>query len=90
MATSNVTVYRENPVVMGDALEFPKNSYPFFMKDTFVDFRRVYSVTLSKLRRHGLTVVGTLSQADVRRCEEVARTAMQLLNRSKRLLGLLK
>jgi hypothetical protein len=89
MATSQVTLYRENPVLMGDALEFPRDSYPFFTKDTIVNFREVYAAPLSKLKQHGLRVEGTLSAVDVARCEEAARTAMQLLNKSKRRLGLL-
>lgn len=89
MATSQVTIYRENPNLMGDALEFPKGSYPFFTKDTVVNFREVYVVPFAKLRRHKLELVGALSKADVARCEAVAGKAIQLLNRSKRMLGLL-
>jgi hypothetical protein len=89
MATSNVAKYRENPVLMGDVAFFAKNSYPFFSKETAVDFRELNSVTLAKLRRHGLRIVGTLSVVDVARCERTAAKAMQLLNKHKRLLGLL-
>jgi hypothetical protein len=89
MATSQVTIYRENPNLMGDALEFPKGSYPFFTKDTVVNFRELYVVPFAKLRRHKFALVGALSEADLERCEAVAGKAIQLLNRSKRLLGLL-
>ena len=88
MATSQVAFYHDNPNLMSDAVEFPAGSYPFFPEQTIVNFREMYSATLAKLRQHSFKPLGSLSPADIKRCEDVARGAMQLLIKHKRLLGL--
>jgi hypothetical protein len=86
--TSNVSVYRENPVLFADFLEFPKGCYDFIKVDSALDFRKLRRAPFVKLRGHGLRVAGSLSVEDLRRCEYAAGIARVLPMRDKKLLGL--
>jgi len=89
-SASSVSYFRENGHLMSDALILPANSYPFFPKETALDFRVLCKVPMAKLRQMNLRVLGHLSDEDVARCEVAANSANQLVNNDKRLLGLRK
>ena len=86
--TSNIAVYRENPVLFADFLEFPRAAYDFIKVPTALDFRRLRTAPFIKLRAHGLGHVGHLSDDDVQRCEHAAGIARVLPPRDKKRLGL--
>ncbi|HXH95429.1 MAG TPA: hypothetical protein VNN25_27885 [Thermoanaerobaculia bacterium] len=88
LATSKVDRYRESPSILSDVLILPPASYPFFPRETLIDFRRLCVVSIEKLVTKRLTLRGVLSDEDIRRCEDVAAKARILDNRHKRLLRL--
>ena len=68
-------------------LRIPAGVYPFFPKDTIVDFRRLWSVALTTLcAAQGFSVKGELSAADLKECDHRVRCALQLTGRQKKLL----
>lgn len=86
--TTNVSVYRENPVLFGDFMEFPRGCYEFITMDSALDFRKLHRAPLVKLRSHGLSIAGAISGDDRRRCEYAAGVARILPPKDKKLLGL--
>jgi len=85
---SGVNYFRENPLLLSDVLILPASSYSFFPRETAIDFRNLCVAPMRKLRHMNLRELGELRAGDVARCAEIAGKAMQLTNRSKKLLGL--
>ena len=85
---SGVGFFQQHTNLMSDVLILPANSYPFFPKETALDFREVHVVPMKKLREMNLRVLGHLSAADIARCEVGANSACQLVNDDKRMLAL--
>lgn len=85
---SGVHYFLENSNLLSDVLILPANAYPFFPKETALDFRELCVVPMKKLREMNLRVLGHLSADDVAKCEVAANSAAQLVNEDKRLLGL--
>ncbi|MBV9497213.1 MAG: hypothetical protein JOZ54_23460 [Acidobacteria bacterium] len=88
MCTSKVARLRETPSLHSDILFLEAGAYACFSLETAIDFRTLYVVPLPKLISHRMKIVGELTPADVRRCEEIVATARVLEGRAKKLLGL--
>lgn len=85
---SGVHYFREHEHLLSDVLIFPAGAYPFFPKETAIDFRELCVVPVKKLRQKNLRLLGHLSVADVQRCATTASSARILETRDKKLLGL--
>lgn len=89
IATSGVGFFHENPQLADDALILKPDTYSFFPRETALDFRELCVVPFTKLLNKQFKILGSLSDSDVRRCEQRIRSARQLEPRMKRKLGLL-
>lgn len=90
LATAEVWRFTENPQLLSEVLFFKANSYPFFSRDTAIEFSHLWIVKLGKLREHRLKIQGHLSPADVEACARAALGARQLTPKERRLIGLIK
>lgn len=83
ICTSNAGFFREHPHFLSDVVLFPAKSYQFFPDETVLDLRTLATVPLKKLISKGLKVLGTLSAADIAKCEKAIQLARILENKSK-------
>jgi hypothetical protein len=89
LATSETWRFTENPQLLSEVHIFAAGSYPFFPKETAIEFSELWIQPLSKLKQHRVKIQGYLSPSDLQLCIETASTARLLLPRHKRLVGLL-
>jgi|ERR1051325_2732192 hypothetical protein len=88
LCTSKVSKLREKPAVLSDVMILPAGEYTFFPDETAIDCRSLCAVPLAKLVQHHMKIVGELTPAHIRQCEETVAKARILEFRAKKLLGL--